>query len=448
MLFRTDKQTISDIELFSQNAKNPSLFEFYNRTETIGGREYLYKVIRTPFSDRTFLENRKAEIKYILNLKHSLKLNKRQFDFAEYYLINRHIPLRNNFIDAIYDSIVNALKMSNDYYVIKEGIIHLSGILNDLKKFLYNIQNTNPPKTLNEAFNSALDYLNGSTISKFLSSIPNNSRKLKSKQINQLDNFFRAKKNKELRSVLDTMYEIDVLQSHCRLLKEEHFCLPEYSNEENPIFEAKDCMHPLLIDPKPNSFRLDRKRALCFITGPNMSGKTTFLRTVAILTYFAHLGIPVPATRLKIPMLNGLFTTINLSDSLSQGFSHFFAEVNRIKELAVEIKDNKNIVLILDELFRGTNVKDAYDGTLMVISLLSKIKGSFFFISTHILEVAENLANSNTIDFKCFESILSHDKPIYDYKLKEGITTERVGIQIIKNEKIEEILNEIIKKQN
>lgn len=278
--------------------------------------------------------------------------------------------------------------------------------------------------------------------------MPDDSTKIKSKQINLLDNFFRARKTNELRSVINTIYEIDVLQSHCRLIKEEKFCLPEYSNEESPIFEAEECIHPLLQDPIPSSFILDSKRALCFITGPNMSGKSTFLKTVGILTYFAHLGIPVPAKKLQIPILNGLSTAINLSDSLSQGFSHFVTEVNRVKNLSLEIQNGNKLVIIIDELFRGTNVKDAYEGTLMVVKLLSKIKGSFFFISTHILEVAEQLANSISINFVCFESILDKDRPIYNYKLKKGITTERVGMQIIKNEKIEEILNEIIKKQN
>lgn len=94
MSFSIDKQTLKDIEVFSENEKTPSLFGFYNRTETIGGQEQLFKVIRTPFSDKSFLENRKVEINYILGLKQSLKLNRRQFDFVEYYLKNRHIPLK------------------------------------------------------------------------------------------------------------------------------------------------------------------------------------------------------------------------------------------------------------------------------------------------------------------------------------------------------------------
>lgn len=447
MLFRTDQQTISDIELFSQDTNNRSLFGFYDRTETRGGQELLYKVITSPISDLEFLEKRKSEIKFMFQIRSSLKLNKKHFDFVEYYLNNKHIPLKNNIIDAIYDGLRNKLKKSNDYYIIKEGIFILSKILYNLKEFLNGIQSMNLPKSLNADFNKSLAYLNESLITQFLSDLPRNSGSLKSKQVNMLDDYFRAKKRNELRFVIDTIYKIDFLQSQGRLLRDEHFSLPEFSNEKDQVFEAIDCVHPLLASQVPNSFRLDNKRSLCFITGPNMSGKSTFLKTVAILTYFSHLGLPVPAKRLTIPLFNGLFSLINISDSISQGFSHFYAEVNRIRILALEIKNNNQIVVVLDEMFRGTNVKDAYDGTKMVISLLSKIKGTFFFISTHILEVADYFAGTKSIDFKCFESVLNQDKPIYDYKLKEGITAERVGLQIIQNEKIEEILNEIIKNQ-
>lgn len=448
MQFRINNQSISDIELFSKYENVPSLFNFYNRTQTPGGEEQLYKIISTPISEKQILENRKAEILFIFNLNNTLKLNKKKFEFVEFYLRNKHLPLKNNLIDATWDKLVNHLKSSNDLYVIREGVYHLCGILKNFKVFLENIQDKNQPDSLNKSFTFALNYLNEKTISFFIENLPNEPLKLKQRQINQLDNFFRVKKKNELKSVLFTIYELDVLQSNCELLREKNFSLPEYSDDDSYVFEATDCFHPLLSAPIPNSFRLDRTSSTVLLTGPNMSGKSTFLKTVGILTYFAHLGLPVPAMKLVIPVLGGLFTTINLSDSLSQGFSHFYSEVNRIREMSLEIQENSKLVVVLDELFRGTNVKDAQDGTLLVVSLLSKIQGTFFFISTHILEVAEKLTGTKNIDFKCFESILNIDKPVYDFKLKNGVSAERVGMQIIKGEGIEEILTDIILKQN
>jgi len=447
MAFKIDKQTESDIELFSPKERTPSIFGFYNKTKTIGGQELLYKFIRSPFTDRDFLDNRKREILFFFNLDTKLDLNKRQVDYVEYYLKCRRFPLKNNIIDATKDSLSNKLKSDSDYYTIGEGIIHLSGLIKDTKEFFESIQEESPPETLSKSFEFVNDFVKSKIIVDFLCSIPDESRKLKSKQINLLDNFYREKKLKEIRKILDIVYEIDILQSMSNLLKEENFCLPEYSEGSDSVFEALDFIHPLIENPVPNSIKLDSNRPLCFITGPNMSGKSTFLKTIGILTYFAHLGLPVPARKFKMSLQKGLFTTINLPDSLSQGYSHFYAEVSRVKEMVLNLKESDTLIVILDELFRGTNVKDAFDGTLMVVKSLSRIKSAFFFISTHILEVAEQLEDSNGIVFKCFESTLNQEKPIYDYKLKEGVSSERVGMQIINNEKIEQILSEIIKKQ-
>jgi DNA mismatch repair ATPase MutS len=168
---------------------------------------------------------------------------------------------------------------------------------------------------------------------------------------------------------------------------------------------------------------------------------------MGILVYLAHLGFPVPAKKLHISLFDGLFTTINLTDNLNLGYSHFYSEVKRVRDLVIKINTDKKLFIIFDELFRGTNVKDAFDASLMIISALAKIKKNLFFISTHILEVAESIDNKDSIMFKCFESELINQLPVYDFKLKEGISSERIGLLIIKNEKIIEILDEIVRKQ-
>jgi DNA mismatch repair ATPase MutS len=178
-----------------------------------------------------------------------------------------------------------------------------------------------------------------------------------------------------------------------------------------------------------------------------MAGKSTFLKTMGLMVYLAHLGFPVPAKSLKTTVFDGLFTTINLADNLNLGYSHFYSEVHRVKEIVVKINTEKNLFVIFDELFRGTNVKDAFDATFMIISALAKIQGNLFFISTHILEVAEELEHQDSIVFNCFESELVDQVPVYDYKLKKGVSKERIGIFIIKQERIVEILEHIAEKQ-
>jgi DNA mismatch repair protein MutS len=219
-------------------------------------------------------------------------------------------------------------------------------------------------------------------------------------------------------------------------------------NDSTSVFEVNETFHPFTDSPVPNSFSFSNTSGLCFVTGPNMSGKSTFLKTMGLLVYLAHAGFPVPAKHFRTSISDGLFTTINLTDNLNLGYSHFYSEVKRVKDIVIRINSKKNLFIIFDELFRGTNVKDAYDASLMIISALARIRNNLFFISTHILEVAENIENKETILFRCFESDLIGEQPVYDYRLKEGISGERIGLLIIKNEKIPEILEEIVRNQS
>jgi DNA mismatch repair ATPase MutS len=160
------------------------------------------------------------------------------------------------------------------------------------------------------------------------------------------------------------------------------------------------------------------------------------------------LGFPLPAKKMITSVFDGLFTTINLSDNLNLGYSHFYSEVRRVKEVVTKLNSYQNLVVIFDELFRGTNVKDAYDGSLSIISHLARVKGSLFFISSHILEVAENLNHLDSIIFNCFESELIESKPVYDFKLRGGVSKERIGMLIIEKEHIIEMLDSLIDQQN
>jgi DNA mismatch repair protein MutS len=146
-------------------------------------------------------------------------------------------------------------------------------------------------------------------------------------------------------------------------------------------------------------------------------------------------------------VFEGLITTINLSDNIESGYSHFFSEVQRIKLLAESLIESEKMVVILDELFRGTNVKDAFDASLAVISALSTIKNSFFLISTHIVELVPELKKHENISFMHLETVFRNDQPEFTYQLKEGVSKEKVGMFIIKKEGIIDIIEIAAAKQ-
>jgi len=171
-----------------------------------------------------------------------------------------------------------------------------------------------------------------------------------------------------------------------------------------------------------------------------MAGKSTFLKAVGISIYLSQLGFPVPANYMETSVFDGLITTINIDDNIDKGHSHFYSEVLRVKHVAKKISESKNVFVIFDELFRGTNVKDAYDASLAIISAFAKVRKCFFMVSTHIVEVANDLQSIDTIDFRYMETVFDNGNPTYSYKFKEGITEERLGMWIVKNEGIVEII--------
>jgi DNA mismatch repair ATPase MutS len=114
-----------------------------------------------------------------------------------------------------------------------------------------------------------------------------------------------------------------------------------------------------------------------------------------------------------------------------------------VKEVVSALREKRKMVVIFDELFRGTNVKDASDASLQVIDGLAGIGGSLFLVSTHIVEIAAELQRNPNIFFACFESTLEGGVPWYSYRLRGGISNERMGMLILRNEGVLEMLAEI-----
>jgi DNA mismatch repair ATPase MutS len=132
-----------------------------------------------------------------------------------------------------------------------------------------------------------------------------------------------------------------------------------------------------------------------------------------------------------------MFTTINLADNLNMGYSHFYAEVLRLKKVAEQVARTENLIVIFDELFRGTNVKDAYDATVAVTAAFAEKRNCTFIISTHIIEAGEVLREKcDNINFVYFPTVMNGNKPGYTYQLSAGITNDRHGMMIINNEDI------------
>ena len=189
-----------------------------------------------------------------------------------------------------------------------------------------------------------------------------------------------------------------------------------------------------------NDLRLDDRTRVCVVTGPNMAGKSTFLRAIAVAVLLAHAGCGVPAASMEFAAVATIFSSVQITDDLVAGESFYLAEVRRIRALALALHEHRSMLAVLDEPFRGTNVHDATEASLGVISRLVAHPGALVFVATHLAEVATALRDDPRVQFLCFSADLAADRPVFDYRLREGVSTQRLGMTLLRQERVLELL--------
>ena len=198
---------------------------------------------------------------------------------------------------------------------------------------------------------------------------------------------------------------------------------PEYSfpmiSNEKLVLKTKDAGHPLLDPGKSvlNDFEIDKEQFL-IITGANMAGKSTFLRTVSLQIVMANVGLPVCASEMIYTPIR-LITSMRTSDSLTDDESYFFSELKRLKFIVDEIKDDQYFI-VLDEILKGTNSTDKAIGSRKFIEKLVASK-STGIIATHDLSLCDAAKDLPQIQNFFFDAEIIDDELYFDYKFKKGI---------------------------
>ncbi|MGB2273549.1 MAG: MutS-related protein, partial [Flavicella sp.] len=196
------------------------------------------------------------------------------------------------------------------------------------------------------------------------------------------------------------------------------FKCPKISQEE-VVFQAKDLGHPLLNASKrvTSDFSIDRQ-GFFVVTGANMAGKSTFLRTVSLTIVMANLGLPVCSTDMRYHPVK-LLTSMRTSDSLMEDASYFFAELKRLKFIVDQLQKS-NYFIVLDEILKGTNSTDKAIGSKKFVEKLLKTKATGV-IATHDLSLCEIESNYPQVENYYFDATIADDELYFDYKLKKGV---------------------------
>ncbi|MFC3196864.1 DNA mismatch repair protein MutS [Parapedobacter deserti] len=251
---------------------------------------------------------------------------------------------------------------------------------------------------------------------------------------------WRRQYGEDMLQAFDAVAEAEVLVSLAVLSRNHpHWAFPEVVEAAKPFVVAEDLSHPLIPDSVAvaNSYRMDDHR-VALITGSNMAGKSTFLRTVGSNAVLAFCGAPVCGKHMKLPVFH-LVTYMRIADSLNESTSTFKAELNRIQLVLSTVKRQPDTFFLVDEMLRGTNSKDKYLGSKAIIKQLIADDG-VGMVATHDLQLAK-LADEypGVLVNYHFDIQVANGEMLFDYKLKAGECTifnaslllKEIGIEIV-----------------
>jgi DNA mismatch repair protein MutS len=252
-----------------------------------------------------------------------------------------------------------------------------------------------------------------------------------SASIFRLDQLARGNAKSTITRLLQCVGRLEALWSVGVATSEHGWTYPQPSSR----LRVLGLFHPFLgRNAVPNDLELSDLVRVCFVTGPNMAGKSTFLKATAVAVLLAHAGAGVPATSMEFVPVGTVFSSVQIVDNLNAGESFYLAEVRRIGALAAALADHGSAVAVVDEPFRGTNVHDAAEATLAVITRLAAQPAALVFVASHVGEVVPAILSDPRIALLHFAADVTGDQPRFDYRLREGASEQRLGMTLLRQE--------------
>lgn len=434
MSFIADKQTLEDLNLLGKYRPH-SIFGLFNQVKTHGGGRLLESMFNTPLTDVEAINARAGIFQYFQRRQLAFPFSGETVRAVENYLgMGTGSTSFTTMTSVLQKKLLSTFVRDERYQQLYDGLTATIGLLKALHTFAGQLEEKDNPY---QARVHDLQTIFSDSRLADLFSLDTPSLL----QVARYDHLLKQRLNNEMEMVLGIIAELDVYVAVSDVARNRGFAYARAFPKEHNIFSATGLRHPGLEKGVGNPLALYRESNMVFLTGANMAGKSTFMKSFGIAVYMAHMGFPVAAAALEFSVRDGLYSSINVADNLAQGYSHFYAEVLRVKTVAEAVSSGKYLIVLFDELFKGTNVKDAYDATLACSRSFSDYRNSCFIISTHIIEVGEALS-TGAIQFSYLPTIMDGHVPRYTYRLAEGITNDRHGMMIIENEKILELLTE------
>lgn len=432
-----DKTTLGDLSIFNQN-EEPSVFAKLNLTRTTGGSRKLQQIF----------SNSQERVENIIDVQDTLKLFLEKENGWPEYISNGSILMIYKFFEASIDTLparpsftaayIYKLFHGPDFSLVKYSTGHAFDFVKGMRAIIDLFSGSKIPQNLKKVLENIEVLIDRPALQVVFTS--SKSTELSLTEMMGFAWYIRLHYKQQLYELIELYSLLDAWYGMAMAVKVYHLEFPKFIKSSSPVLRVDGLYHILLKEPVGYDLQLSKDNNFVFLTGANMAGKSTFIKAVGSAVFLAHLGMGVPVKSMELSIFDGLISNINVVDNVVKGESYFYNEVQRIKNTILKITDGKKWLILIDELFKGTNIEDAMKCSTVVIEGLIKIKGSLFILSTHLYEISDALKKYANIDFRYFETTIHDDQLIFSYQLKEGVSNDRLGYLILKNEKVIELL--------
>ncbi|MEP6845550.1 MAG: DNA mismatch repair protein MutS [Panacibacter sp.] len=435
-----DNTTLNDLSIFAHE-EELSVFHRLDFARTVGGRYWLKYYVDEPLGSIKLINDRQQLLQRIIGIldKWPVSLNNGTIMMIEKYFESSvdTIPKSPDIISALSYKIFSGPDYSLIDYTVGHFIVFIKGMYTIVELLL---SENNAPE-----LSTILERISTLMKRPVLQNIVwhDVSKKLKKSDVLKIGHFLKYEFKSQCQDLIELYGRLDAFYSLATSCEKYQFCFPEFAEVDRPQLSAKQLYHPLLPVPVSYDIELTEQQNFLFLTGANMAGKSTFIKAIGVSVYLAHLGMGVPAKNMQLSYFDGLLSNIQVVDNIIKGESYFYNEVQRIHKTLERISDGKKWLILIDELFKGTNVQDAMKCSTVVIEGLRKMKNTAFILSTHLYEIGEGLKQYPNIQFRYFETEVNDGQLLFSYQLKNGISNDRLGYLILKKEGVVDMLEKL-----
>ena len=432
-----DDTTLYDISIFHAD-ESLSVFHHLNHTQTVNGKQYLANLLANPLKNIKEIEDVQHTIGHLQVIGSQLPVT----------ITNGAIMVIEKFFETglgVLPNHANAIntffyKLTSmpDYSLAKYSVNHFVSFLKGMKAIEELLKDCKGVQ-----LRTWCDKINLLLLPKEIQQILASPETLSSVEVLHYAFFLQKEYKNKCKELIDIYSRIDAYRSlaiSCNLYA---YTFPEFIESDIPLIDAKGLYHPLLNIPIDYDTALNKEHNFLFLTGANMAGKSTYIKAVGIATYLAHIGMAVPAKYLQLSYLDGMLSNIQVTDNIAKGESYFYNEVKRIKQTIEKISDGHKWLILIDELFKGTNIQDAMKCSTVVIEGFCRMPKALFILSTHLYEIGHSLQEQKNIQFQYFETAIVNNELQFSYLLKEGISNDRLGYLIMEKEGIIKLLDAV-----